>query len=277
MAAVLVITTHGGINVKIDSETGLQPDTTVVPENVDVVVMQAAVCGVVNIVPPEKVEFYTSVIRDGVRMLRFCEETSKENMMSIAKKITDLIQKLDDQPDDVAREISARNPNYVDDTETLDYHHHVDKFYNVYSDARIIDKRFSRANADTDTSSSDWKINLLGTPDEDLMETLNPNVSSLRNAGERSELSVVYMRDVIQELRRRRITKIMIFDFTCSVIENQVSERDKRSLRRSSATAKLGGKRTFTSVKPSRVTRRTFVSKTRSRKARRSYNSKRAR
>jgi hypothetical protein len=231
--AVLVITTHGGVKVEVSSTSGLQPVMTVEPDGMDIVLLEAAVCGIINIVSPSNVVSYTKAVRDAVNASEFNENTTKSDMISIAERVKSEIMQIDEWPEVVAKEFSSRNANYIDDPYTVDYHHNNDKFYNVYSDKYMINKRFSRANELTKPGSRNWKVILLGTTDEDLMDTLNPNISSLRKSSKRSENSILYTRDIIEELERRGIKKVLIFDFTCSIIENTVTKRDVRQTRRS--------------------------------------------
>lgn len=230
--AVLVITTHGGINVEFTSTGGLQPVKIDVPDGMDIVLMEAAVCGVVNVVSPINVVSYTKTIRDAINTSEFNENTTVSDMMSIAERVKVEIMQIDNQPADVAREISSKNTNFSEDPQTIDYHHHNNKFYNIYGDKNIVDKRFSRANKLTKLGSRDLKVNILAD-NEDLMNTLNPHISSLRNSHKRSINNILYMHDIIEELEGRGITKVLIFDFTCSVIENTVSKRQVRETRRS--------------------------------------------
>ena len=62
------------------------------------------------------------------------------------------------------------------------------------------------------------------------------------------------MHDIIEELEGRGIKKVLIFDFTCSVIENTVSKRQVRETRRSSM--KKGGtapRKSRKSTRPSKL------------------------
>jgi hypothetical protein len=231
--AVLVITTHGGINVEFTTTGGLQPITIAEPDGMDIVLLEAAVCGVVNSVSPSNVVSYTKTVRDAINISEFNENMTKSDMMSIAERVKTEIMQIDDQPDLTAKEISARNSNFIDDPQTIDYYHHNNKFYNIYGDKYIVDKRLSRANELTKPGSRNWKVNLLGALDEDLMDTLNPNISSLRKSSKRHENNILYTHDIIEELEKRGITKVLIFDFTCSVIENIVTKRQVRQTRRS--------------------------------------------
>jgi hypothetical protein len=92
------------------------------------------------------------------------------------------------------------------------------------------------------------------------MATMKPNVSSLRKSSLRKESSVVYMSDIIHELERRGVESVLIFDFSCSLIENRVTDRDIRHVRSSfmNTTRKAKPKVKFATPKPkSTSTRRT--------------------
>ena len=69
--AVLVITTHGGINVEFTTTGGLQPITIAEPDGMDIVLLEAAVCGVVNSVSPSNVVSYTKTVRDAINISEF--------------------------------------------------------------------------------------------------------------------------------------------------------------------------------------------------------------
>jgi len=251
--AVLVITTHGDFEAEVDASTGgLQPETVNPPDRMDVVVLQAATCGVVNILKPADVVRFVYNIRSNIEKFGFDDKTSKKDMVEIVTKIGSEIKGADSQPSDVAHEVSVKNPNYIEDGHTMEFHHHNDKSYVVSS--KIIDKRFSRENTQTKDRSRDWKVNLLGATlgkDEDLMVTLNPTLSSLRK---RERTEVIYMSDIIDELYKRGVRKILIFDFSCSVVSNDVSERDVRELRRN--VNKPGGGNHKTKRKSKRKTKR---------------------
>ena len=235
--AVLVITTHGdfkvkgAIKVKVASTDVLEPQTIVKPDDMDIVILQAATCGIVNIIAPIQVVSYTKNIRDNT--YGFDANTSKDNMVKIVESIKETIMRSDIQPDIVSKEVYSGNPNYIDDSQYMGYYYHNDKSYTVSSDDIIINKRFSRNSTQTKSGSRDWKVNLLGETmgsDEDLMVTLKPSLLGLRPK-ERDE--IMYMSDIIFELKKREIEKVLIFDFTCSVVKNNVNERYVRQLRRS--------------------------------------------
>ena len=243
--AVLVITTHGDFEAEVDTSTGGLHPKTVETLGMDIVVLQAATCGVVNLVQPSDVVSYITTIRRAVS--GFNGKTPKKKMIKLIQDIRTKIMMIDNQPDIVAKEVSLQNPNFVNNSRTMDYFHHSNKSYTVSSDGILFDKRFSRENDQTTRGSRDWKVNLLGdrkSKDEDLMVTLNPNVTSLRNAGTRDESSVARMSDILQHLNERGVKKVLIFDFTCSVAEYDLTERELRDLRRNDNKPRGGNHKT---------------------------------
>lgn len=256
--AVLIITTHGEINVKYAVTGVLEPVLTPKPTNMKVVLLQAATCGVINIATASNVVSYVKTIRDAIEASDYNNNTTKEEMVAIVESIKAQLMQIDYRPQEVARAVSARNPHYVGDIEVMDYHYHNNKSYDVYSEDYLIDKKFSRSNVLTKPRSKDWKINLLGAEGEDLMGTMNSNVSSLRKSSQREESSVIYMSDIIHELEKRGIESVLVFDLSCSLIENRVSVGDIRQVRRSfmrdtmKAKAKLKPKAKSTSTRRTR-------------------------
>ena len=129
--AVLVITTHGGVKVEFSSTIGLHPVMTTEPDGMDIVLLQTAACGVVNMVPPSKVVSYTKVVRDAINASGFNNNTTKSDMVAMVERIKSEIMGIDNLPPTIAKEISSKTPGYADDPQTMDYHHHNNKFYNM--------------------------------------------------------------------------------------------------------------------------------------------------
>ena len=93
----------------------------------------------------------------------------------------------------------------------------------------MYDKKFSRDRRMVNTSYN-WKINLL-FHNEDLMDSLNNSVTALRDKDERNVNNVTMMSSIINLLRVRGITKVIIIDLSCSVIRNGKSEVTPRTER----------------------------------------------
>ena len=142
-------------------------------------------------------------------------------MEQIVKNIRVKLIDKDDQPTDAAKEVRSKNEFYTDDTETMAYYHSSDLLYRVYNyngGDTMYDKKFSRDRRMVNTSYN-WKINLL-FHNEDLMDSLNNSVTALRDKDERNVNNVTMMSSIINLLRVRGITKVIIIDLSCSVIRN---------------------------------------------------------
>jgi hypothetical protein len=252
-SVVVVITTHGAMKVSIGKTGLLKPILAPKPTNMNVVLLQAAVCGVVNFIGSTEISSYVKAINGVVKASGFNDNTTKEDMVKIAESIRTKLLQLDNMREQVAQEISEKNPDFVGDPQTMDYIHHKNKFYNIYDNDYLIDKQFSRANELTTPRGKIWKVNLLGKNSEDLMAKMNPNVSSLRNSSKRKENSVLYMSGIIRELEKRGIENALIIDLSCSVIDNTLSDRDIRHARstfmKRSKTPKAKAKAKFATPK----------------------------
>jgi hypothetical protein len=137
---------------------------------------------------------------------------------------------MDDQPEEIEEEIRQKNPEVLEDEEIMAYFHSKDKLYEIsnYKEQPPYNKEFLRENVLTTNNTRspflyDWKINLLtSNPPMDLMLEVNPIVASLRNSKYREVFTVSYLSDVIKYLRKKGIKKIILIDFTCSVIRNKI-------------------------------------------------------
>ena len=249
--AVLVFTTHGDVQVRRSKNPELTEEVEKfrIPEGMEIVSLNAVKPGVPNILPPKNVAPFIKIVREATE--NFNDETKKKEMKEMVKQIKHKIFELDDQPGVVAKEVNIRNENYTDDEETMAYHHSSHEFlYSIrtYSRGIITNKEFLREDKllykedyegeHVKIQSSNWKLNLLNTnvkTDEDLMDTLNPNAGKLRAAHEREGYTITRLGNVIDELNRRRIKKIIIVDLTCSVIRKKqqgVTVRLERAIAR---------------------------------------------
>jgi hypothetical protein len=156
----------------------------------------------------------------------------------MVKSIRDQFIIKDDEPGDVEIEVKKKNKNYTENPDIMMYHHHSHElFYQIrsYSDRKIFNKRFYRENFETNKGSN-WKLNLLGPErryDEDLVDTLNPNVAALRNAATRTETTYTRLNNIIDLLYGRGVRKLIIIDLSCSVIRKGkfgLTERGDRNL-----------------------------------------------
>lgn len=233
MAKVVVITTHGDIQVCDSPSTGVAEALFYdIPENIDIVSLYAVPANVPNMLPGKNVGDIVRIINEITSLDKFNQDTSKKDMVKIVNKIREQIIPIDDQVITIKTEVESGNENYTDDPETMSYYYHPDLLYQVdtHPDNRIYNKEFLREEHDIRTKegkikhrSFNWKINLLHTTDDkgkpvDLMETLNSNVSALRSASTRTELTTTRLKNIIEYLRSNGIKKIIIIDLSCNVI-----------------------------------------------------------
>jgi len=266
--AVLVFTTHGDIQVKNSRNPELTEEVEKyrIPEGMEIVSLNAVKPGVPNILPPKNVAPFIRIVRD--KTAGFNDVTNKKEMKEMVKEIKKEIFELDDQPGEIAAEVNKKNTNYTDDEETMAYHHSSDAFlYGIrtYTGGIISNKEFLREdyllykkNYEGETAelkSYNWKLNLLKTnitTNEDLMDTLNPNAGKTRVAHMRKGYTITRLGNVIEELNKRGIKKVIIIDLTCSVIRKKqegVTSRTERSIARHATpeTPSVGGSKTICS------------------------------
>jgi hypothetical protein len=256
--ALLLITTHGGVDVEIGSTGSLQPMTMDIPRRMNLVLVETAVLGVVNVLEPESVDVFAQVVRDTVRELNLNDNTTKDEMVNIAEEIKRRLIEVDNTRAEVTKSVRRGIPGYSDDPEVIDYVHNIPKAYNVYSGTYYIDKEFLRVNEQTTPLGLDWKVNLLnlrnGTS-EDLMKTMSPYNTMLRSADK--EHSIINMRDIIEHLRSRGYKNVLAVDLTCSVIMQNVTPSDTRSTRRNALRDRAESDQSYESYVDSRKRRRT--------------------
>ena len=149
-------------------------------------------------------------------------------------------------------EFKNRNPEYIEDEEVVAYRLHDDSMYSIhdYSLEIPLDKEFLRANIDVFDKPSneryDWKITLLSDSNEpDLMNTLNPTITALRTSETKKDNSITYFSKIIEYLRKIGKKKVIIVDFSCSVIRRRlygVSPGQERYARLVAIRHRKGGK-----------------------------------
>ena len=249
--AVLVFTTHGDLQVKSSKNPLLTEEVEKyrIPEGMEIVSLNAVKPGVPNMLPPKNVKPFVKIVREATH--NFNDATKKKEMREMVKQIKQQIIELDDQPGEVSKEVYKKNVNYTDDEETMAYHYTSHEFlYSIrtYTNGLISNKQFSREDKllykedyegpPVKLESSNWKLNLLNTnvnTDEDLMDTLNPNVGKIRQRHEREGFTITRLENIIGELNKRGVKKIIIIDLTCSVIRKKlagVTAHTERSIAR---------------------------------------------
>jgi hypothetical protein len=266
--AVLVFTTHGDIQVRNSRNPELTEEVEdfLIPEGIEIVILNAVSPGVPNLLPPKNVAPFVKIIRNATS--RFNVRTPMKEMKEIVKTIKSQIFERDDQPENVAKEIRSANELYTNDGEIMAYHNHSHEFlYKISSytnEQRLPNKEYLREDKllykngeNKKIKNSNWKLNLLNSSvetDEDLMDTLNPNAGKLRTASLREGFTITRLETVINELHRRGIRKLIIIDLTCSVIRNKqlgITDRGERNIaftlrkEQPTETPIFGGKKTM--------------------------------
>jgi len=245
--AVLAITTHGDIQVRIDNRDGIaKPILIEIRPDMEVVGLQVVPTSVPNLLPSRNIKTFINIIKEDTST--FNEDSTIESMREMVEQSKQRIIPLDDQPNEIVQEVRKNNTNYTSDAEVMQYFYHLDLLYNVKNYKLIprhinYNKEFLRENnhLNQDTRSRafyDWKINLLNAVDRsgnpisvDLMDLLTPNVTALRGANTRDEFSVTNLSSVLEFLYMRGVRKVIIMDFTCSVIRNKLAGVDARAER----------------------------------------------
>lgn len=235
--AVVAICSHGDVQVREDPATGrLEPLICIIPEDMDIVILNTVPPAVPNLLPPTMLPFIDTIVE---KTKKFNSRSTIDQMKKMVQSARDELVEIDEQPQLVAAEVFGKNKEYTEDEEVLAYFYKPDMLYSILSSDRGVpplNKELLRENSTVTASGDerfDWRINLLSKvgPPIDLMETLNPNVTSLRDTATRDEYSVTSMQALINYLYERGVRKAIFFDFSCSVIrrkEHGVTPREER-------------------------------------------------
>jgi hypothetical protein len=266
--AIVAITTHGCIQVYKDKEHDIfEPIRMDTITGMEVISLNVVTPSVPNLLPTELVDSAIRIVKDETTPEKFNNSTTKENMVQLVGKIKNELKKNDTQPQEVEIEFKNKNTEYTNDEEIVAYRQHIDSMYTIYdySTRFPLNKQFYRANNDTLGKMYDWKIILLSDENEpDLMEELHHNISALRNSKTRKENSIIYLSDIINYLRKKGKKKVIIVDFSCSVIrrgEYGVEPPEERYIR-------------FQEVRKGGKTKRKRVNRKRNNNKRRKYTRK---
>lgn len=254
--AIVSITTHGDIQVyeikdKTDKKHKIYEPVTMSPiRDMEIISLNVVTPGVPNLAPSEIVETGINIIKEETQ--NFNNSTDKSEMIDMIERIKVRLIESDTQPVEVENEFKNKNPEYLEDEEIVAYRLHDDSMYSIhdYSNEMPLDKEFLRANIDVFNKplneKYDWKITLLSNSDEpDLMNTLNPTISALRNSETKKDNSITYLSKIIDYLRKNGKKKVIIVDFSCSVIrrgEYGISPSQERYARLVAIRHGKGGK-----------------------------------
>jgi hypothetical protein len=256
---VLAITSHGDIQIEYNLLDSSEPSYTIVepvkfsiPGDMEVIGIEVVSPSVPNLLPPKNTRPFMKIIKDLTS--GFNNDSTVEEMTSMVTEIKNRIRDLDDQPYDVIDQFRQKNTYYTEDEEVRAYFYHTDLLYRINNYKRIkpFNKQYLRENKliKNDKRSPhfyDWKINVLNSDTEtDLMSVLNQRVGSLRTSSTRDEFTATRLNKVIDYLYNKGVRKVILVDFSCSVIRKKmagVSEREERYIALRHNRTRRGGRR----------------------------------
>jgi len=231
--AVLVITSHGDIQVEYDVDDPAEPKFAVVdprrfkiPKDMEIVGLEVVPPTVPNLLPSTSVRPFVNIIKEETS--GFNSKTKADEMMAMVERIKNRIREQDEEPAGALKEFRKKGSEFETDAELRSYVHHLDLFYRTFNYKKVdpYDKRFLREEyLVTDNTKSpkyyDWKLNIINSdPELDLMAELNPIVTTLRSKRTRTSFTITNLRDMIAFLRSKGIRKIIMIDLSCSVIRD---------------------------------------------------------
>jgi hypothetical protein len=256
MSAVLVITTHGEIQVCENDHGTHDPDLYTVPRDMTIVTLNAVTPKIPNMLPSKNVGPFVRIVRENTTPDLFNAGSTRESMISIVEEIKERILEQDDQVRFISENVRSKNESFTSDEETMSYFYHPDLLYEIRSygsGEQMYNKKFLRELSDVKGRSSDWKLSLLNTgvtTDEDLMDTLNPRIAALRpSTTRRTENTITRTENIIDELHGRGIRKLIIIDLSCNVIRRGlygISATAERHLAFTHSKSRKGGKKNKT-------------------------------
>jgi len=237
MSAILVITTHGDIQVCQNPNKILEENYTQIPDEMTVVSLNVVSAGVPNFLPEENVPRTIQTILKNRK--GFDENSTIKQMKNIVKQIRDKLIEEDDQIEFIREQVQIKNEEVTSDPEFMSYYYHPDLLYKIktHSNRNILNKEFLRENNLLKPRGMDWQLNLFTerrAEPEDLMSSdeLNRNVESLRSKNIRSEFSSTNLKKILDVLLSRGIRKLIIIDLSCSVFRKKDRGIDLRTQRR---------------------------------------------
>jgi uncharacterized coiled-coil protein SlyX len=257
--AVLAITSHGDIQIEYNLLDTLAPSYSIIepvkfsiPDDMEVIGIEVVSPSVPNLLPPKNTRPFMNIIKRITS--EFNQDSTVEQMNSMVDEINTSLSELDDQPYEVIEQFRQKNTDYTEDKEVRAYFYHTELLYrkNNYKEIQPFNKQYLRENnlvTDNKRSSHfyDWKINVLNSvPETDLISVLNQRVGSLRSSASRNEFTVTRLNKVIEYLYNKGIRKVILVDFSCSVIRKKmdsVTEREERYIALQHNRTRRGGRR----------------------------------
>lgn len=249
MSAVLIITTHGEIQVTCDRCT---LDHTIeqfeIPADMTIVQLSAVPPSAPNLLPDYNVQEFISKIKIEIRSIQ--PDTPIPEMEKIVGNIQGKLMELDEEPGILNKEF--KEGVVQEDEEVRRYHQLYHYNYNIetYNGSTMFNKKFYRDNCDVSNVGYNWKLNLI-IPGQEITDIMPRIYKRLRDDSKRTVS--VRAEDVIKYLYGQNIKKLIIIDLSCNVFRTTegygINPRDERtytrrllSARRIKQRVKGGGK-----------------------------------
>lgn len=219
---VVGVTTHGSIPIQ-DSEV----KTFEVPAGMKITKVSLATIGVCNLTTEIEVEEASNLI---TTIFAIPNKSVEEKIRFATYSVFALhweIQK------DVEKDVKSglnKDPRFQ---EFVRYSDKPQTLQTYTEGQKLIDKIFERSVEEGRSSAYDYKINMLnvtGKPDLVKLLTTGRTIPSTR-ASERVEDTPIYFSTIIKFLSSKGVKHIIIFDFSCSIME-EGTPRDVRVKRR---------------------------------------------
>lgn len=215
---VLLITTHGSI----PTDNG-EPVRIKVPDGMKITKVAVAQIGVCNVTTETQVnllsKYITEILGDDFsdEKLNDTMEFIREFQSSMKTKVK---SQLKGEKDDEMQEFIR----YGDKPQTL---------YTYTSGQELLDKRYSRSTEENLERAFDYKINMLnvkGKPDL-FQYMMTGQMGSVTRSTTQVEGVSVNLSDIVGFLKDRGVKHLIVFDLSCSIIQD-LNPRDIRAKRR---------------------------------------------
>lgn len=231
---VLGITTHGAIPIE-DSEV----KTFEVPSGMTITKVSLAAIGVCNLTTEDEVETASRIIG---RVFQNTQRPIQKNIDLATFVVFDLHKELQKEVDKDVKSGLIKDPNFQ---EFIRYSDKPQTQFTYTTGQKLIDKVFMRSVVEGMASPYDYKINMLnvtGKPDLVKLLTTGRTVPSTR-ASVLRENTPLFFSDIVEFLESKGVKQIVVFDFSCSVME-EGTPRDVRVKRRRLEKEGLSGGKT---------------------------------
>ena len=231
----IVITTHGYIPIdpfQLDTEF----KTFEVPDGINILSVIAAPPGVVNTTCYRSIDKFTNIIAAGFEQMDDNQKEHIEELDVLAQAVDSIRQEIKREDAKLFRDYSKHYQIEVD-KDITDMQHAADSRYgmSLYTPGSdMLNKRFEFNSEDSKGYWLNNKIQLFNLPNQDedfdILEAIieqNPSIDR-----DKFQLS---LSSIIKILQDKGIVNIAIFDFSCSVIEDDLrlfNNREVRKLRR---------------------------------------------